>query len=109
MERSGSQQDDKRLGVALITAIVVAPVVFAWLTLKPGYSRRTRILAVGYAGAMIVGTISTIVLFFLMAGHIAAGEKSFDDFRVKQQRTSEAALRNSTDPNGPQPGGMSRP
>jgi hypothetical protein len=43
----------RRVGPALALAILILPVVFAWLLLRPGYSARSRVVGFAWVGVFL--------------------------------------------------------
>ena len=101
MSRTSFQDGEKRVSVALGIAILLVPFVFAWFTLRPGYSYWARRFSVGYAVVAMVMIVGVGVILFSMRGYMAEGQSDFDRFRIQRQIEHDAATRNATDPNGP--------
>jgi hypothetical protein len=95
-------EEDRRVSVALGIAILVAPLVFAWFTLRPGYSYWARRFSIGYAALVLVMLIGSSAILYSMSDYMAVGQVDFDRFRVERQIEHDSRLRNSTDPNGPE-------
>lgn len=92
---------ERRVSVALALGILLMPLLFAWFTLRPGYTYWARRFSIGYAMVVLLAIIAVGALLFSMRGYIAQGQSTFDEFRVQRQLEHEARMRNSTDPNGP--------
>lgn len=95
-------EEDRRVSVALGIAILIAPLLFAWFTLRPGYSYWARRFSIGYAVLMLLMIACTSAILYSMRGYMAEGQANFDGFRAERQIEHDAAMRNSTDPNGPE-------
>jgi len=91
----------RQVSVVLGLAILVAPFLFAWFTLRPGYSYWARRFSVGYAILSTFLIMGMIAILISMRGHMAQGQAAFEDFRVEREMESDAAKRTSLDPNGP--------
>lgn len=91
----------RQVSVVLGLAILVAPLFFAWFTLRPGYSYWARRFSVGYAILSTFLIVGMIAILMSMRGHMAEGQAAFDEFRVERELENDAAKRASRDPNGP--------
>ena len=47
----------KKVGLPLLIGIILCPIIFAWFTLRKGYSKKSRILSLGYlfGGLVLIG------------------------------------------------------
>lgn len=52
-DQADSERSRKSVGLLLGTGIALLPYVFAWLTLRKGYSARARALALGWLAVMV--------------------------------------------------------
>ncbi len=84
--------------LGMIVGIIVMPVVFAWFTLRPGYSKTVGRISIGYTAAVI----ATFLSFALLIAFTSNGQRTFGDFSAQRQVEHDAALRTSTDPNRPE-------
>jgi hypothetical protein len=101
VSRARLQDGERHVGIALGIAILVAPLLFAWFTLRPGHSYWARRFSLGYAALTLLTIVGVGIVLFSMRGYMAEGQADFDEFRIERQIESEAAARRSRDPNGP--------
>lgn len=88
-------ENTREVSTGLLVGIILAPLIYAWATLREGYSKRSRILSFGYAGLCCV---LLIIFLIFMAQTIPALRESALKERQNAQYAKEHKLYMMTTP-----------
>lgn len=69
--------ENKKLPVWLIIGIILVPLIFAWFTLKKGYSKTTKILSFGW--------LLLVIVVFVTVPQSAMEKRAFENVTAKQE------------------------
>ena len=58
-----SERPLRRIGRGLALGVLIAPLLFVWVLLLPGYSPRARILGFGWLAVRIAGELALLAQF----------------------------------------------
>lgn len=62
----------RTVSARLTFAIIIAPLVFCWFTLRQGYSGTARLVSIGYALLMVVITMLVLMTFVVFGMSVAS-------------------------------------